>query len=84
MHTNFKTGDTPIFPPRNTRFIQPLGQQLQQHIKDVFWPHSRSLVAEYVSFFKYFEWTLGVVAWSNGTVDGEGFAIKIMKTLQSL
>ncbi len=81
MHTNFKTGDTPIFPPRNRRFIQPLGPQLQPYIKDVFWPHSRSLVAEYVSHFKYFERTLGVVAWSNGTVNGEGFAIKTYEDL---
>jgi len=79
MATAFKICDVPFFLAGSTRsnqIAQPLEPRLQQFIKGVFWPRSRTSVAEYISYFKYFQWTVSIVAWSDGTVNGENFAIR--------
>lgn len=65
----------------SSQATQPLSTQLQQYIIDVFWPHTKSSVAEYASYFKYFDWKLSVIAWSIGTDNGEDFAIKSYRDL---
>ena len=58
------------------RCTHPLEPQVQQYIKDAFWPNSKSSIAEYASYFRYFQWTLSVLAWPKGIIDSEQFALK--------
>ena len=58
------------------RCTPPLEPQVQQYIKDAFWPNSKSSIAEYASYFRYFQWTLSVLAWPKGIIDSEQFALK--------
>ena len=78
--TGHKIGSVLLFPHGGPEH-QPLGPQLQQYIKDSFWPQSQSSVAEYVSYFKYFQWMVGVVAWSDNTGNSEGHAIRTYEDL---
>ncbi|MCJ1450330.1 hypothetical protein MMC28_000660 [Mycoblastus sanguinarius] len=65
----------PIFPHELGR-VQPLEPQAEQYIKEIFWPHSRSSVAEYASYFRYFQWAISVLAWPEGIIHRENFAIQ--------
>ncbi len=76
--------DIPIFPPgfvdHNHR-IQPLETQLQNYIKQVFWPHSKASIIEYTSYFKNFQWAISVLAWPDGINYDEQFAMKTYRDL---
>ncbi|KAL2040353.1 hypothetical protein N7G274_006796 [Stereocaulon virgatum] len=58
------------------RYTHSLEFQVQQYIKNAFWPKSKSSINEYASYFRYFQWTLSILAWPESSVDGEQFAIK--------
>ena len=71
--------DIPIFTPGfvncNHR-LQPIETHTQKYIIQVFWPRSKASIAEYTSYFKYFQWTISVLAWPNGISYDEQFAMK--------
>lgn len=56
-----------------TRLLQP---EVQQYVKDVFWPQSKSSTAEFASYFKYVQWTLSMLSWPDGIVDSNQFAAR--------
>ena len=50
--------------------------QVQQYVRDTFWPQSKSSLAQYASYFKYFQWTIALLSWPQGVADTRGFAIQ--------
>lgn len=75
--------DIPIFPPG---FVAPdhpfeLEAKVQQYIKEVFWPHSKASIAEYASYFKYFQWAISVLAWPDGINYERQFCMKTNRDL---
>lgn len=58
-----------------------LGPEVQQYIKEVFWPHSKASIAEYASYFKYFKWAISILAWPDGISYETQFC---MRTFQDL
>ena len=75
--------DTPMFPrgivPHDHHF--QLEAKAQQYVKEEFWPHSKASIAEYASYFKYFQWAISVLAWPDGINYEMQFC---MKTYQEL
>ena len=55
--------------------------EAQQYIKNVFWPYSKSSIAEYVEYFRYFQWTLSVLSWHYGASNEEQFAVQTLSDL---
>ena len=71
--------DISIFPPGfvNHKYrMRPLDTQLQMYVIQVFWPRSKASIAEYTSYFKYFQWAISVLAWPDGINYDEQFAMK--------
>lgn len=71
--------DVPIFTTgfvNHNHRMQPLEIQLQIYIQQVFWPRSKASIAEYTSYFKYFQWAISVLAWPDGINYDEQFAMK--------
>lgn len=56
--------------------MQPLEIQIQIYIKQVFWPRSKASIAEYTSYFEFFQWAISVLAWPDGIDYNEQFAMK--------
>ena len=81
--TCLKMAAIPIFPPGIVTHDHPfqLGSEVQQYVKEVFWPHSKASIAEYASYFKYFKWAISILAWPDGINYETQFC---MKTYQDL
>ncbi|KAK0507468.1 hypothetical protein JMJ35_009991 [Cladonia borealis] len=75
--------DIPMFPRGFVTHEHPfqLEPKVQQYVKEVFWPHSKASIAEYASYFKYFQWAISVLAWPDGINYEMQFC---MKTYQDL
>ncbi len=81
--TCLKMADIPMFAPGFVTHDHPfqLEPKVQQYVKEMFWPQSKASIAEYASYFKYFQWAISVLAWP----DGINYELQFcMKTYQDL
>lgn len=58
--------------------------EIQLYIKNAFWPHSRSSIAEYASYFKYLQWSISILSWPDNVVDKEQFAAQTYADLAKI
>ena len=72
--------ETPIFP------LQPLSPQVREYIQRSFWPDVESTddLSEYTSYFKYFEQTISILAFSEISVNPQTFAMRTYGDLRKV
>lgn len=67
-----------IFPlaldPQNQNWN--LDIQIQNHVRDHFWPGTTTSLSEFISYFRYFQWTLSVLLWPNVAVEKASFTVQ--------
>ena len=62
----------------------PLPAEVQQYIVRAFWPRSHSSIAEYKSYFKYFQWAISILSWPHGMLDRQKFAVQTYADLATV
>ena len=66
----------------------PLPAEVQLYIVQNFWPSSNSSIAEYVSYFKYFQWAISILSWPHTILNRQQLAVQtyadIAKVVRSL
>lgn len=50
--------------------------QVQDHIKNNFWRGSTTSLAEFVSYFRYFQWAINVLLWPNADFEKTRFVVQ--------
>jgi hypothetical protein len=84
---------TSIFPHSPVTQVRPkqmLSIEVQRHITENFWPASKSSLAEFAAYFKYFQWAIEILPWPETTIDVTQFAahtygdvVKVVKCMSA-
>ena len=57
--------DPSLDPQRITK--ASLDLQVQNHVRDSFWPGSNTSLSEFVSYFRYIQWSLSMLSWPHAS-----------------
>lgn len=58
--------------------------QVLNHVRDNFWPSSTTSLPEFVSYFRYFQWTVSVLLWPNVAAEKALFTVQKYQDLASV